>query len=228
MLIYEKWVTPEEENGAPKSVTKGDKVDAPEIVVEPERKLFGAEDNIPTDEDPEVTYKDGEGQSIEDVTEYKFFYEKGKKLYASTSTTQVPDEENDIEISAWVGDECIAGEAPEEEDDEEEKDDLGGEAKAGGGAKKGGAIEQEVFTVSFTKPRSVTVTPKSGTTFNAGEVVELELVADEGRQITDTPIVYVNGDQIEVVADGDVYRASFVIVADTTLTFDVHTTAATE
>ena len=206
MLIYEKLVVEEE----------------------PQRKLFGAENNIPSDEDTEVTYKDADGEAIEDVSDYKYFYEKGKKIFASVNTNQVPDEENDIEVSAWVGDECIAGEAPEEEDDEEEKDDLGGGTKGAGGAKKGGAIEQEVFTVSFTKPRSVTVTPKSGTTFNAGEVVELELVADEGRQITDTPIVYVNGDQIEVVADGDVYRASFVIVADATLTFDTHTTAATE
>ena len=211
MLIYEKWVEPKDENET-----------------DLERELFGAENNIPSDEDTEVTYKDADGEAIEDVSDYKYFYEKGKKIFASVNTNQVPDEENDIEVSAWVGDECIAGEAPEEEDDEEEKDDLGGGTKGAGGAKKGGAIEQEVFTVSFTKPRSVTVTPKSGTTFNAGEVVELELVADEGRQITDTPIVYVNGDQIEVVADGDVYRASFVIVADATLTFDTHTTAATE
>lgn len=220
MLIYEKWVSPNDKKAALAEE-------------EPQRKLFGAENNIPSDNDTEVTYKDADGEAIEDVSDYKYFYEKGKKIFASVNTNQVPDEENDIEVSAWVGEECIAGEAPEEEEDkeedkEEEKEDLDGKVEDGGGAKKGGADEQEVFTVSFTKPRSVTVIPKSGTTFNAGEVVELELVADEGRQITDTPIVYVNGEQIEVVADGDVYRASFVIVADTTLTFDVHTTAATE
>ena len=222
MLIYEKWVTPEEENGAPKSVIKGTKEDAPEVV-EPERKLFGAEDNIPTDEDPEVTYKDGEGQSIEDVTEYKFFYEKGKKLYASTSTTQVPDEENDIEISAWVGDECIAG------DDGEDDDGEGGQEKAPTRSTKSAAVEEpDEFTITYTKPRNVTVSPKSGTTFEPNSTVTLELVPDGERVFVETPSVFVNEFPIPAIGDNKGYTATFEIEADTTLRFVVHTTAITE
>lgn len=230
MLIYEKWVTPEkeEEDTQPKS---GNTKAAPaeseqETTAEPERKLFGAEDNIPTDNDPEVTYKDSEGQSIGDVTAYTYFYEKGKKLYASTSIRQVPDEANDTEISAWVGDECIAGDAGEDDD----SGDDGGTSTKSGNRNIKGEIEEELigFTISYTKPRYVTVTPKSGTVFESGEVVELELVADAGRQIIDTPVVYVNDKAIEVVIDGSAYKASFEIAEDVTITFDVHTTAAVE
>ena len=143
MLIYEKLV----------------------VEKEPQRKLFGTENNIPSDEDTEVTYKDADGEAIEDVSDYKYFYEKGKKIFASVNTNQVPDEANDIEVSAWVGEECIAGEAPEEEEKDNGKNK--GATKSDNGGRKAGAVEQEEFTITFAKPRSVTVIPKSGTTFHA-------------------------------------------------------------
>ena len=205
MLIYEKWVEPKDEKET-----------------DPERELFGAENNIPSDDDTEVTYKDGEGQEVEDIDTYKYFYEKGGKLFASMSTQQVPNEAEDIEVSAWVGETCIAGD-----------DDIDESApKGGNGATRSikGEVKAEPteYTITYTKPRSVTVSPKSGSTFEPNSTVTLELVPDGERVFVETPSVFINEFPIQAIGDSKGYTATFEIKGDTAIRFVVHTTAITE
>lgn len=221
MLIYEKWVTPEKEDGG-KLIDTSATLD--EGAAELERKLFGAENNIPSDNDPEVTYKDGEGSTVDDVSAYKYFYEKGKKIFASTNPRQVPNEEEDIELSAWVGDECIAGDAGE--------DDGGGSEKSADNSTKAPMKSSYVdnnsdseFTVTYTKPRYVNVEPKSGATFKAGDTAEFEMSVSEDRVFADTPSVSVNDVTVDVFETKGGYGFAFVVEGDTTVKFTVHTTA---
>lgn len=70
--------------------------------------LFGTDANVPSGSDEQLAYKDASNQEIEDILDYKFFYGKGKEMFANTSTRQLPSDDDEL-VNVWLGDKMIIG-----------------------------------------------------------------------------------------------------------------------
>ena len=82
-----------------------------EKTVDGVRHLFGTLGNIPSDDDPQLTYKDANGKEIDNIAEFKLFYGTDKLMKASLQT--LPTEE-DIDVNVFIGDVVVIGDGGEE------------------------------------------------------------------------------------------------------------------
>lgn len=92
-------------------------------IVDDQRHLFGTLNNLPSDDDIQLTYKNAEGEEVADISVFKFFYGTKNALFAGESDRQVTSDK-DTQISVWIGDEAVLGvEEDEEEETEEEQEE---------------------------------------------------------------------------------------------------------
>lgn len=71
------------------------------------RHLFGTLGNIPADIDPQLIYKDAEGNEITNIADFKLFYGTNKIMKASV---QVMPTEDDTAVNVFIGDTAVIGE----------------------------------------------------------------------------------------------------------------------
>lgn len=89
-------------------------------IVDGQRHLFGTLNNLPSDDDVQLTYKNAEGEEVADISVFKFFYGTKNALFAGESDRQVTSDE-DTKISVWIGDEAVLGVEEDEEEEVEEQ-----------------------------------------------------------------------------------------------------------
>ena len=94
-------------------------------IVDDQRHLFGTLNNLPSDDDVQLTYKNVEGEEVADISVFKFFYGTKNALFAGESDRQVTSDK-DTQISVWIGDEAVLGveEDGEEETEEEQEEEV--------------------------------------------------------------------------------------------------------
>lgn len=73
-----------------------------------EKHLFGTLENIPGENDLQLTYKDKDGEVL-DIEEYIYFYNGEPRLmFGGASQRQLPDI-TDKQVNVWLGDKLIIG-----------------------------------------------------------------------------------------------------------------------
>lgn len=79
------------------------------------RHLYGTLDNIPSDDDPQLVYKDATGKEIDNIAKFKLFYGTDKLMKASLQTLPTAD---DTDVNVYIGDVLIIGDGGEEPSEE--------------------------------------------------------------------------------------------------------------
>ena len=75
--------------------------------VEGVNHLFGTMGNVPSDSDVQLSYKDVDGNEIDNIKDFKLYY--GTKVEMMASLANIPTED-DIAVNVFVGDDAIIGE----------------------------------------------------------------------------------------------------------------------
>lgn len=85
-----------------------------EKTVEGVRHLFGTLGNIPSNDDPQLMYKDASGKEIDNIKDFKLFYGTNKEMKGSL---QFLPTDSDTVINVFIGDTMVigSGDAPAEE-----------------------------------------------------------------------------------------------------------------
>ena len=93
-----------------------------EKTVDGVRHLFGTLNNVPSDDDIQLSYKDENGDEISDVKTFKLFYGTPQLMKASLEILPTDD---DTVVNVFLGDTILIGtvEEAEKEDEEPKKED---------------------------------------------------------------------------------------------------------
>lgn len=71
------------------------------------RHLFGTLSNVPADTDPQIIYKDADGNEITNITDFKLFYGTYRMMKASAQIIPTAD---DTAVNVYIGDTVVIGE----------------------------------------------------------------------------------------------------------------------
>ena len=66
--------------------------------------LYGSKEKFPTDTDEPLVYKNDEDTVIDDIADYKYFYNKNSGVFAGKSVRQIPNSEEDTAANSFLED----------------------------------------------------------------------------------------------------------------------------
>ena len=72
------------------------------------RHIYGTLNNVPSDSDEMVVYKDNAGNVIPGAEDFTFVYSKDGAMFANDSNRQIPTS-NDTKVNVWLGDTLVIG-----------------------------------------------------------------------------------------------------------------------